>query len=371
MLIFSTIGVITFLNALVSYVPSFRTCSNVAAILISIVLTLIFMFQYGIGGDYLAYQYLYTKSEMELINRGFAPGFVLLFTSFNNIGLPFQAIYIVLGFFIILLNVLSYKNISQYFRISFPLLLFLFFSWLYLDYLGVLRQALAQTLLLYAYSCILQKKVKISVLITSISILFHYSSAFFFVFYLVKYFPLKHSVKLMLAIVAAFAFVLFGGVSFIAETWVGLKLPFHTYFTSSIWLAKETTLYSKIVCVILIFFLIFVLNFRRKLKIPKDLTYFVMCYVLLRAFTMDWHAGHRVLMLYEPFLLIFVGYLLDKAMPRIFVQKTLPSLCLAILLFAHMLGNQVMRLLDDPNFIKFSLTLDGAKSAEYRLDILK
>lgn len=371
MLIFSTIGVITFFNALVSYVPALRAHSNVAAIFISIVLMVIFMLQYNIGGDYLAYQYLYTKSETELILRGFAPGFVFLFTTFSSFGLPFQSIYIVLGIVIMLLNVISYKNISQYFSISFPLLLFLFFSWLYLDYLGVLRQALAQTLLLYAYSNILQKKIKVSILITSISVLFHYSSIFFFIYYIFKYLPIKLTLKLILTIAAAFAFVLIGGVSFIAEIWVGLKLPFHTYFTSNIWLAKETTIYSKIVSIILIFFLIFILSFRQRLKLPKDLIYFIACYVLLRAFTMDWHAGHRVLMLYEPFLLIFVGYLLDKAFPRIFVQKRLAAMSLAVLLFAHMLGTQILRLSDDPNFIKFSMTLDGANSAEYRLDILK
>jgi len=332
---------------------------------------IIFGFQYNIGGDYSIYKVLFTSNVDYLDSRRIDPGFQFLINTLSSIGFNYQSVYIVSA---ILIGGLLYRSTihyKKYLNVDPVYVILLFFSLLYFDYLGVIRQAIAQSIVFYAATWILRKNILIFILLTCVAALMHISAILALI--LIPILSGKVGKKLSyIMLVASFIFLYVGGVKFLGSIFLEYKLPFYTYFYSSIWMDKAPSVYSQLVSLILVFIGWALVYFTQALKIDKRLVGIFVLYIVLRAFLNEMHAGHRVLMLFKPFLILFVAYFMCNA-NKYFIksQADLIRVIFVTFIFLHMIMNMFVRLNDDPNFSNLSLNIDFiTHDSAYVIDLL-
>ncbi len=149
---------------------------------ILLIIFIIFAFQYNIGGDYLIYKELFISHDEYLNFRRIDPGYQILIKILSTIGLNFQSVYIVIGISIGLLLYRSTIHYKKHLNIPEVYVIFLFFSLLYFDYLGVIRQAIAQSIVFYAATWILRRKISIFIFLTCVATLMHMSAILALIF---------------------------------------------------------------------------------------------------------------------------------------------------------------------------------------------
>jgi hypothetical protein len=335
------------------------------------IIFIIFAFQYNIGGDYLIYKELFIANKEYLDFRRIDPGYQFLLEKLSSVGLNFQSVYLVSA---ILIGLLLYRSTilyNKYLNIPEFYVIFLFFSLLYFDYLGVIRQAIAQSIVFYAATWILRNKISIFILLTGVAALMHVSAILALILI-----PIlsgktgKYIYYTMLTI--SLVFLYFGGVKFLGSVFLEYKLPFYTYFYSSIWMDKTPGVYSQSVAFVLVVFGWAIVYFNKYLKIDKRLVGIFVLYVALRAFLNEMHAGHRVLMLFKPFLMLFIAYFMYSAERHVIRSQALViRLGFVMIISFHMTMNMIVRLGDDPGFQNIKLNLDFVThDSAYVVDLL-
>mgnify|MGYP007022671559 CR=1 FL=1 len=103
--------------------------------------------------------------------------------------------------------------------------------------------------------------------------------------------------------------------------------------------------------------------FHKSIGLDKRLVYIFVFYIVLRSFLNDMHAGHRVLMLFKPFLIIFVVHLISSLVKKLKVKP--PFIAWTAVAFVFMMYgmfNMMVRLSDDPHFFNLKFNLDFINS---------
>lgn len=182
--------------------------SRLIAIMILIFMWVIYGFN-TLSGDSIAYEYVY---ELNLQDH-FEPAFTYLMSTCRRIGLPFTGFRIILATVFVMLTYAAIRNFTN--AAAFALALFMVFP--FPAFVSQLRAGLASAIVMYACKYLLTDvkmnafKYTVGVII---AIMFHYSSAFYFVFLIVKYSRLNKEI---------FASKLFWGIMTCA---MGLSLIF-------------------------------------------------------------------------------------------------------------------------------------------------
>jgi hypothetical protein len=112
--------------------------------------------------------------------------------------------------------------------------------------------------------------------------------------------------------------------------------------------------------------------FNKYLKIDKRLVGIFVLYVVLRAFLNEMHAGHRVLMLFKPFLMLFIAYFMYSVERHVIRSQALVvRFGFVMIISFHMTMNMIVRLGDDPNFQNIKLNFDFVThDSAYVVDLL-
>ena len=322
------------------------------------ILFVIFAFQYNIGGDYLIYKRFFISNSEYLDSRRIDLGYQFLIRTLSSIGLNFQSVYLVSAIFIGITFYRSTIHYKKHLNIPEVYLIFLFFSLLYFDYLGVIRQAIAQSIVFYAATWILRKKTSIFILLTCIAAFIHVSAILALI--LIPILSGQTGKKTYYTmLILSILFLYFGGVKFFGSIFLEYKLPFYTYFYSSIWMDKAPGFYSQSIALVLVFFGWGLVYFNKYSKIDKRLVGIFILYVVLRSFLNEMHAGHRVLMLFKPFLILFIAYFMYNIENYVVrSQAILVRIGFVMIISFHMTMNMIIRLGDDSNFQHIKLNLD-------------
>ena len=355
------------------FVLSLATISKSKELSLVILFTIfiIFAFQYNIGGDYLVYKEFFISSEEQLDLRRIDPGYQFLIKTLSAAGLNYQSIYIVSA---ILIGGLLYRSAilyEKYLNIPVIYVILLFFSLLYFDYLGVIRQAIAQSIVFYAATWILREKIVIFILLTCVAALMHISAILALILIPILSGKIGKKINYMMLIISL-VFLYLGGVKFLGGIFLEYKIPFYTYFHSAIWMDKAPGVYGQLVAFVLVFVGWALVYLNKQLQIDKRLVGIFILYVVLRAFLNEMHAGHRVLMLFKPFLILFIAYFMYNV-EEYFIrsQKLLVRFTFVMIIFLHMSMNMFVRLYDDPNFQNIRLNIDFAThDSAYVVDLL-
>jgi hypothetical protein len=345
--------------------------SRALSYIILFTIFIIFAFQYNIGGDYLIYKEFFISNKEYLDSRRIDPGYQFLIETLSSVGLNFQSVYLVSA---ILIGVLLYRSTilyKKYLNIPEAYVIFLFFSLLYFDYLGVIRQAISQSIVFYAATWILRKKTSIFILLTCVASFMHVSAILALILIPILSGKIGKNIYYTMLTISLF-FLYFGGVKFLGNIFLEYKLPFYTYFHSSIWMDKTPGFYSQSVACVLVVFGLALVYFNKYLKIDKRLVGIFVLYVVLRAFLNEMHAGHRVLMLFKPFLMLFIAYFMYSVERHVIRSQALVvRFGFVMIISFHMTMNMIVRLGDDPNFQNIKLNFDFVThDSAYVVDLL-
>jgi len=166
-------------------------------------------------------------------------------------------------------------------------------------------------------------------------------------------------------------FFVFGGVSNLGPLFFEYKLPFYSYFYSAIWADKQPGMFSQVVTTISILIACGVVFLYKSLDLDKRLVGIFILYVALRAFLSDMHAGHRVLMLFKPFLMLFIVHFIGKVLVSLQLKSNvIGNAAIAFVFSCYAIFNMSVRLSDDSKFYDLQLNLDFiTPESEYILNV--
>ena len=154
-----------------------------------IVLVFLVMFipaalRYGIGTDYFSYVDMFNRINYNYYNifYRFDPGFIFLSKLVFLLRLDVQWVFIIMSFFTYLFLIISVKK--KYFFLIIPFY-FLFF---YLQSYNVIRSALVISIGYFAYNQFEKKKYFSSILCLTLALLFHVSTLFYLIIFIIARF---------------------------------------------------------------------------------------------------------------------------------------------------------------------------------------
>lgn len=187
----------------------YRRLFRLSAIYIIVIISI---FRFDVGFDYRAYyEMLAPTFEPERVGK-FELFDKLIFYVANDIGFPPSA-FIALG----LITYIFVFYALYHYTHSFTLAVLTYLAFFYTTSLGPIRQGAAIAIILYAYKFLINRKIYKYFLCCIIAFLFHKSSIICFFFPIIyKYFNFK-----ILIISSASLFLLFRGIMYIIDTYLG------------------------------------------------------------------------------------------------------------------------------------------------------
>ena len=347
MIFWASLGIILAVNSLAKQ----HYISLVWVLLLSFILA----FQFGIGGDYEGYRELYYSLEFGSGKREVEPLFLGLLRFLNALGLEYQALYLVSAIFIAPLLVAASLKFSHVFSVNAHFLLFLFYSFLYFEFLSVLRQALALALVFYAASFLLRQATFKFVALCVLAAQIHFAAILSLVLIpIFRFNPNRFAVYVLLGI--SFYFYYVSGIKAFSGFLAEYQLPYHNYFTSVLWKSKEPSLYAQIMTFLLMIAGFVIYEFRNRLSLDFRMVNVFLAYVVMRCFLSDMQIGHRALMYFEPFLIVFFCQFIN-GVTKIFKYDSaiFVRVGLVLLFLLHFQASMLVRLNDDPSFASLSL----------------
>lgn len=312
-------------------------------------------FQQGIGGDYESYQKIFYSNIQYMQSRKIDWGFIYLMETVKFLGGDFRWLLIIIAPITIGLTSYSLWRYSPALHYSPFFAFFLFFSFLYFDYLGVLRQSLAQAIVFGGFVFLLTGHHFRFLALTILASTFHLatiSAVLLFMIWRVHVTPVLFAALLIIT--------LFFGNFFLADflNYFAAQslIPYSAYILDKALNGVEVSVYSKIVSMFLFFCMMFLLFLHRQFSINIYIVKLVYVYVFLRVLFIDFHFGHRVLMIFEPFLLISIASLATSSM-QMFAQKRFIYVMIVCVFLAHFVMNFYIRTRNDLDFTIFQLGL--------------
>lgn len=211
---FSLTGILPYIivTVLLFAIQNMKINSNKKAWYCFWILFLFAAIRYGIGYDYYGYMACckhlvqdYTIDRFEPLSR------VLVEVSYRT---HFQVFFIISSFLTIFPVFLACKKLSV--NPAFSLLIFFLHPSLYLNSLSIVRNAIAISIVLYAIVLLVNKKLKWSICLIIVAMLFHKSAFIAFLIYPLYYIKINRKMHLMLYI-----------VSFALSVWVANVITQH------------------------------------------------------------------------------------------------------------------------------------------------
>lgn len=308
----------------------------------------VFAFQYGLGGDYFAYEAMYNEESNDLNSK--EPGFVFLIFLLKSLGFGHQMLYVICATAIYLFLAGGIKHYSLSLGLPTGMLYLLFYYGFFFESTSILRQAIAASIFFYATTFLDRRSTLTFICLTLLAISFHKSAAFGIL--LIPLHLLKRYPSLLLVLLSFLSIAMFLPLTNLIFNIIDFfNLSYTTYFSNQQWADRPASIYSKLNTLFLLLLVGFALLTEKSKKVNL-ITIGMITYVISRVLLVDLHIGHRISFFFKPFLFLFLVHLFKTKLKS---SMKLGQATMSIIFCFHMIVSLGVRYTNDPSFAELKL----------------